>query len=443
MEKTMLLNMNDTEIISTLKSLGKLPLDFNGNELFQLLDSKNSKVKMLAIKNIGKLKNIKYLEKLFNIAQNDEDSNIRREATSAIGRIKKPEIISYLIDKLDDIDPKVILQAIRGLLYFKDRDDVVCELKKLKKHKNEHIKLVIEAEFYNTPSKASKIKLEHAKTYDYLINTVVNGDVLEVLKSVPDEAIHLTFTSPPYYNARDYSIYQSYKEYLEFLTKVFQEVHRITKEGRFFILNTSPVIVPRISRKHSSRRYPIPYDIHHYLIEMGWDFIDDIIWEKPEASVKNRNGGFYQHRKPLAYKPNNRTESVMVYRKKTTKLIDWNMKQYPKNIINESKVLGDYETSNVWKIDPSFDKKHTAVFPLELCNRVVKFYSYIGDLVFDPFAGSGTVGLSAKNLGRNYFLTEKDKTYFARIKERIKDDLLSDTKATFYTLKEFQKKAEN
>jgi DNA modification methylase len=243
--------------------------------------------------------------------------------------------------------------------------------------------------------------------------------VQDIVKYVPDESIHLTFTSPPYYNARDYSIYQSYDNYLAFLEKVFTEVYRITKEGRFFVLNTSPIIIPRVSRQHSSRRYPIPYDIHPLLVKMGWEFIDDIVWVKTEASVKNRNAGFLQHRKPLAYKPNARTEMVMVYRKKTDKLIDWNIKQYDWKTVKNSKIIGDYETSNVWDIDPVFDKTHSAVFPLELCNRVIKFYSYRGDLVFDPFAGSGTVAKAALSLGRKFFLTEKDKKYFLRIQENI------------------------
>ena len=55
----------------------------------------------------------------------------------------------------------------------------------------------------------------------FMTNTVVKGDVLQTLMEVPDEEVHLTFTSPPYYNARDYSIYRSYGEYLEFLKKVF------------------------------------------------------------------------------------------------------------------------------------------------------------------------------------------------------------------------------
>ncbi|HAS16556.1 MAG TPA: hypothetical protein DCR39_01330 [Nitrospiraceae bacterium] len=67
---------------------------------------------------------------------------------------------------------------------------------------------------------------------------------LKIKGNGPDESIHLTFTSPPYYNARDYSIYQSYQEYLEFLAEVFKEVCRITKEGRFFVLKISSSSLP-------------------------------------------------------------------------------------------------------------------------------------------------------------------------------------------------------
>jgi len=277
---------------------------------------------------------------------------------------------------------------------------------------------VINREFNSINSQTIK-KQKHDEFPEILKNVVVHGDVLDVLKYVPDESVHLTFTSPPYYNARDYSIYQSYEEYLNFLDEVFKQVYRITKEGRFFILNTSPIIIPRISRQHSSKRYPIPYDIHPFLVKMGWEFIDDIVWVKPEASVKNRNAGFLQHRKPLAYKPNAVTEMLMVYRKKTDKLIDWNINQYSWEKVKKSKVNEDYETTNVWHIDPTFDKIHSAVFPIELCNRIIKFYSYIGDLIFDPFAGSGTVGKAAMNLKRNFFLTEKEQKYIQRIKEEL------------------------
>ena len=142
-------------------------------------------------------------------------------------------------------------------------------LSKLLNHPNELIKEVIGKEI-NGVSYGSKNSGKHDEFPKYLKNTIVQGDVLEALKYVPEESIHLTFTSPPYYNARDYSIYQSYDEYLKFLEEVFKEVHRVTKEGRFFVLNTSPIIIPRISRAHASKRYPIPYDIHPLLVKMAW-----------------------------------------------------------------------------------------------------------------------------------------------------------------------------
>jgi len=109
----------------------------------------------------------------------------------------------------------------------------------------------------------------------------------------------------------------------------------------------------------------------------------------------------------------------MVYRKKTDKLIDWNIRQYSWDKIKKSKVLEEYETTNVWRIDPTFDKVHTAVFPLELCNRVIKFYSFVEDLIFDPFGGSGTLGIAAMSLNRNFFLTEKEAKFINRIKEEF------------------------
>lgn len=164
---------------------------------------------------------------------------------------------------------------------------------------------------------------------------------------------------------------------------------------------------------------PIPFDLHTRRVENGWEFIDDIIWLKPETSVKNRNAGFLQHRKSLGYKPNPTTEYLMVYRKQTDKLLDWNMRAYEWETIQASRIQGEYETSNVWKIDPTFDRVHSAVFPIELCKRVIKFYSYQGDLVFDPFAGSGTFGKAARNLQRSFFLTEQEKRYVERMKEGL------------------------
>lgn len=433
---------DNNKLIFVLDNLGRLPNNFDGECFIPLIKHPNDKVRLLTIKNIGKLSNDKYLGIVAYIAQNDKNTIIRREAISTIGRMRSRKAIPILFQKLKDPDPKVVLQAIRALLVFKNMKHVREHLKDLINHPNEMIQSIIEREFAEA-EKVDEKKCKHPESPDFMKNLVVHGDVKEILKYVPDESIHLTFTSPPYYNARDYSIYQSYNEYLEFLRCVFKEVHRVTKEGRFFILNTSPIIIPRVSRQHSSKRYSIPFDIHPFIIEMGWEFIDDIVWVKPETSVKNRNAGFLQHRKPLGYKPNPRTEYLMVYRKKTHKLLDWNIRQYNYDIINKSKVLGEYETSNVWNIDPTFDKVHSAVFPIELCKRVITFYSYIDDLVFDPFGGSGTFAKAALKLDRYFFLTEIIRDYVKRIKNQVDQNSMFTKKDTrFLTLLDFIQESE-
>jgi DNA modification methylase len=253
-----------------------------------------------------------------------------------------------------------------------------------------------------------------------LNNLVVNGNVIDIIKHVPDGSMDLTFTSPPYYNARSYSYYTSYIEYMDFLETVFLETHRVTKTGRFLAVNTSPVIVEREKRSKQSKRYGIPFDLHCRIVKSGFDFMEDIVWIKPEASVKNRIGGFMQHCNPLAYKPNIVTEYVMVYRKHTERLIDWNIHQYDREIITKSKVHDGYENTNTWKISPFSTKKHPAVFPLKLAENIIRYYSYWGDLIFDPFAGIGTTGHAANNLGRIFFMTEVNEGFFHEIKKSFR-----------------------
>ncbi|MDR2191736.1 MAG: HEAT repeat domain-containing protein [Endomicrobium sp.] len=422
-----------------LESLGHLPENFNPNFLYDLLRHNHSQVRLNAVKNIGKLNGKSDIRSLFNLYKNETDTNVRREIVSSIGRQRNPANKRILVNFLQDKDPKIVCQAIRGLLVFEKDNEVKKYLRPLVNHPNEMVRTIIYKEYFSKDNKNKNI-LPHTQTYNFLKNVVINADVLEALKVVPDESVHLTFTSPPYYNARDYSIYPSYHAYLEFLENVFIETHRITKEGRFLIVNTSPIIIPRISRAHSSKRYGIPFDLHPLLVKNGWEFIDDIIWLKPEASVKNRVGGFMQHRKPLGYKPNSITEYLMVYRKSTEKLLDWNIRSYDYETVKKSKVADGYETTNVWKIDPCFDKVHSAVFPVELCKRVIQYYSYKGDLVFDPFAGSGTVGKTAKSLERMFFLTEKENKYFEYMKSKDKNqNLFDNVKTKFLTLEQFRK----
>lgn len=430
-------SVNASLLIFVLKNLGHLSNSFNYDVFIPYVSHTNDKVRYWAIKNLGKSKSVKYLEYLQKVFYLEKNTSVKREIVSAIGRMRTREAIPFLLETLKNDDPKIISQSIRALLVYKGESTVDDTLIKFINHENEMVRDVIYKEYFSEKNNSQGAKQPHSESYNYLKNVVVNADVRDVLPVIKDESIHLTFTSPPYYNARDYSIYPSYEAYLNFLEDVFRETYRITKEGRYLIVNTSPVIIPRVSRAHSSKRYPIPFDLHSILVKMGWEFIDDIVWMKPEYSVKNRVGGFQQHRKPLAYKPNSVTEYLMVYRKKTNKLIDWNIRQYPQDTVQSSKVLGDFETTNVWQICPKSDKIHSAVFPEELCKRVIEYYSFKGDLVFDPFAGSGTLGRTAKKMGRYFFLTEKEKTFFDYMK-KLKGTKSDKFETKFLSLEDFK-----
>jgi DNA modification methylase len=145
------------------------------------------------------------------------------------------------------------------------------------------------------------------------------------------------------------------------------------------------------------------------MIDIGWDFIDDFVWIKPEGAVKNRVGGFSRHRKPLAYKPNSVTEYFMVYRKNTNGLIDKIIKN-KKTEISKS-IIETLHTSNVLNASPSKSKDHPAIMPKSLSDFFVKHYSLVGDTVFDPFMGIGTTGISAVSHGRKFFGVERDNLY--------------------------------
>jgi DNA modification methylase len=261
-------------------------------------------------------------------------------------------------------------------------------------------------------------------TLSSLRNTIALGDCAEILQDLPASSVDLVFTSPPYYNARpEYTDYITYAEYLLKLRKVIQNVHRVLAEGRFFVMNVSPVLVRRANRNEASQRIAVPFDVHRLFIEEGYDFIDDIIWEKPEGAgwATGRGRRFAADRNPLQYKPVPVTEYVLVYRKRTPQLIDWNIRAHPSpELVKASHIAGDYERTNVWRIKPAHDKRHPAIFPVELAEKVITYYSFKGDVVLDPFAGIGTVGEAAAKLGRRFVLVEQDPKYVAIIRAEAK-----------------------
>lgn len=222
---------------------------------------------------------------------------------------------------------ELVYQMFRTCLYKGKYDNRFKKLGvKIKEYyQNENINKM--ESFYNFKLKKSKFKKSKS---EILAPTLLIGDSEETLNKLPNSNVQMVFISPPYYNAREYSDYKSYEEYLKKIKGIFSACNRVLEDGRFLIVNVSPVITKRPGREFESIRYPIHYDYHKILEEAGFYFIDEIIWIKPEPSVPNRIGGYMQTRKPLTYKPNCITESIMVYRKKCDFLLDKNILQYKK-----------------------------------------------------------------------------------------------------------------
>lgn len=361
------------------------------------------------IKTLGKEKSDSNFDVLLKLYQEEYPIEIKREIVSSIGRQNnKQRVYEFIADQAfqQSTYMEIIYQMYRTTLYnyknpkfqaLADRIELFYDNEIIKKMKNFY--------FYDKRIYRNK-KIEKINQPTLLV-----GDSSITLKNLPNECIQLIFTSPPYYNARQYSDYHSYKDYLSKMKDVLLECNRVLEDGRFIIINVSPVITKRPGREFESIRYPIHFDFHNILTESGFSFVDEIIWVKPEYCVPNRNGGYEQTGKPLSYKPNCITESLLVYRKNANFLLDENIKKYPNKKYSDNEI----DSTNCWHINPKSDKNHPAVFPEELCRRVLKYYSFENDTVLDPFAGSGTFGRVAIKTNRIPVLCEINEDYIKTI----------------------------
>lgn len=367
-----------------------------------------------SIKKLGLEKSDSNLNKLIKIFYENQyiDIDLKREIVSSIGRQKdKDKIYEFLNQEaFKKHYMEVIYQMFRTCLYkakkeqrFKDLRDRI-----LNYYNNEVMNKMFEYYEYRQNKKTN-----HQLQKQIIKPSLLIGDNRTTLNKIQEQQVQLIFTSPPYYNARLYSDYKSYQNYLDSMQETLRQCYRILEDGRFVLINVSPVITKRVGREFESIRYPIHFDFHKILCESGFYFIDEILWIKPEYSVPNRIAGYLQTKKPLSYKPNCITESIMIYRKNSPFLLDKNIKKYDKALKNDEQI----DSTNCWYISPKTDKNHPAVFPEELCQKVLKYYSFQGDVVCDPFAGSGTFGKVAKEMNRIPLLCEQNIDYAQRLKQ--------------------------
>jgi len=228
---------------------------------------------------------------------------------------------------------------------------------------------------------------------------IIEGDCLEVLKTLSENEIVLAFTSPPYLNAINYEEHVekingkkerwerkdiSYDEYRQFLIDRFRELFRVVRPGGFNVVNISPILWNGV-------RTPLPFHFVSWMEEIGWKFKEDIIWEKTVARDR-RSGVLLQHPFPGYYYPSLVAEYVFVFQKPAEKNKDniyWfrTSKEKENNRIDLSDYQGE-KSKNVWKIRPVAPQEniHPCPFPVELADRVIQLYSYKNDIVIDIFA---------------------------------------------------------
>ncbi|MFX1236329.1 MAG: DNA-methyltransferase [Promethearchaeota archaeon] len=257
-------------------------------------------------------------------------------------------------------------------------------------------------------------------------HTLILGNAKKELSRIKDGSVHLIITSPPYWYRKNYNnkeqigFGQTYKEYLQDLFQVLKECFRILVPGRKLCINIGDVYLD--SKTHG--RYSvlsIKTDIIKYCVgKLGLIYHGAIIWQKicktkPSGGVNGRFMGSYP------YPPNGIItidyEYILIFKKPGAS------KKVSKELKEKSKIpKKKWETyfNGHWIISGDKTKDHPATFPLEIPTRLIRMYSFQGEIVLDPFLGSGTTMLAARNLQRNSIGIELNKTdYWPTIKKKV------------------------
>jgi DNA modification methylase len=199
--------------------------------------------------------------------------------------------------------------------------------------------------------------------------------------------------------------YDSYEDFLTKMEQNFKEMYRVLELGRYCCVNIADYT-------YEDKIYPIPFDFHHLLTEVGFIYEDDIIWQKPDGmSNSKRFGCFIQNPYPLYYHPAQIYEHILIFRKGRE------VQHYQSNKVDWRKYM-QYK-SNIWKLQPEGDNEHCAIFPEMLPELLITLYSYQFDTVLDPFLGSGTTMKVAINLNRNCIGYEIEPKYIDLIKNKV------------------------
>jgi len=240
------------------------------------------------------------------------------------------------------------------------------------------------------------------------LDRVVLGDAREVLRRLPDSCVHLVVTSPPYNVGKEYDGDMTLGEYLDFIGEVMGEVYRVLVWGGRVCFN-----VANLGRK--------PYiPLHAYLIELfediGFLFRGEVIWDKGDA-VSGASTAWGSWMSAVNPTLRDQHEYIILLSKG-----DFKRHRTPgkEDTISREEFLEF--TRSVWRFPPESARRvgHPAPFPEELPYRCTQLYSFRGDVVLDPFAGSGTTCVVAAKTGRHYICIDIEEEYVRLAESRVR-----------------------
>jgi site-specific DNA-methyltransferase (adenine-specific) len=250
--------------------------------------------------------------------------------------------------------------------------------------------------------------------YDGQVSShIIHGDCLDVLKSLPDNSVDLIVTSPPYADQRA-KTYGGVKpeDYVDWFRPIGAELFRVLKEDGTFILNIKEKVV-------NGERHTYVLELILALREMGWKWTEEFIWSKKNSfpgkwSNRFRDGWerllqfnkakqFNMYQDEVRVPVGSWAETRLKNLSETDKIRD-NSKVgsgFGKNVSSWVGRDTVYPNNVLMLATESGNKSHSAVFPVSLPSWFIKLFTVPGDVVLDPFFGSGTTGVAAMRLDRN------------------------------------------
>jgi len=265
-------------------------------------------------------------------------------------------------------------------------------------------------------------------------HTLVTGDSRN-LSLIPNKSVHLIITSPPYWQLKDYGndnqigFHDSYEGYINNLNMVWSECNRILHDGCRLCIN----IGDQFARSVYYGRYkviPIRTEIIRFCETLGMDYMGAIIWQK-QTTMNTTGGGAVMGSFPY---PRNGIlkidyEFILIFKKQGKAPVP-SLEQ--KKLSEMTKEEWNTNFASHWTFGGAKQDGHIAVFPEELPRRLIKMFSFAGETVFDPFMGSGTTALAARNLQRNSIGYEINPDFMGYYKQKVDNARLFSNSTCLY-----------